>query len=132
MAEIEKAKKEKERYLDELKSQEKKRREQEQAIRDQQLKEERELDKEDNERNALIQDVINESKEAGIEFPPSVRRLLNHVKGKFYIFKHLPPFFYCIYFFLLIKVQCQATVGIYVMPITRCAMSTETFKNNWK
>ena len=94
LAVIEKTKKEKERYFDELKSQERKRQEQEKAIRDEQLKEERELDDEDNERNALIQDVINDSKEAGIEFPPSVRRLLNHVKGKFYNIKNvLPPFF---------------------------------------
>ena len=102
VAEIEKAKKEKEKYLDEFKSQEKKRQEQEQANRDQQLNDEQELDEVDNERSALIQDVINESKAAGIQFPPSVRRLLHHVKGKFYIIKHLLPrlFFKCILFFL--------------------------------
>ena len=53
----------------------------EEANRDRQLLEDKELDDEENKRNALVQDVINEAEETGRQLSPSVKRLLQHLKG---------------------------------------------------
>ena len=54
----------------------------EQSNQAQQLLDDQEVDMEDSIRNGLIQDVVNEAEEKGSSLPPSVIRLLNHLKSK--------------------------------------------------
>lgn len=61
---------------------ERKKKELEQASRDQDLIDDQDIDEEDAVRHALVQDVIDEAKEYGYKLPPSVVRLLHHMKSK--------------------------------------------------
>lgn len=50
------------------------------------LADDEEIDREDAVRNALLQDVINDSKEAGFNLPPSVIKLLDNLKSMLFYY----------------------------------------------